>query len=105
MSIRLYFVVNANHFSLGDINFFKQYHQAMQPICVALDIIQGENNDDMGILFPTIAMTMKKLRNLNENESLAMVQPPQEIIAGIENRFGKFNDFDLPACKCFSSAV
>ena len=41
--------------------FFKQYYQAMQPICVALDILQGEKNAYMGVLLPTIAMCLKRL--------------------------------------------
>jgi len=88
---------------VGDITFFKQYHLALQPICVALDVLQSERNAYMGILLPTIAMCLKKLMCVQENDSLRLSKPILDaVIAGIKKRFlANFKDFDLLLASAF----
>ena len=59
-------------FFLGDVNFFKQYHRAMAPMCCALDVIQGEEKAYMGLLLPTLAITLKRLKILKSDGSLTI---------------------------------
>ena len=83
--------------------FFKQYYQAMQPICVALDILQGEKNAYMGVLLPTIAMCLKRLFFVQGNDSLRLSKPLLDAVtAGVKQRFlAKFEDLDLLLASAF----
>ena len=83
-------------FFLGDVNFFKQYHRAMAAICCALDVIQGEEKAYMGLLLPTLAVTLKRLKVLKSDGSLMICSSLIEVLQkSLNQRFSiYFEDMD-----------
>ena len=81
---------------LGDVNFFKQYHRAMVPMCCALDVIQGEEKAYMGLLLPTLAVTLKQLEILKSDSSLTICSSLIEVLQkSLNQRFSiYFEDMD-----------
>ena len=72
----------------------------MRPICLALDL-QCEEKDCTGILLPTLAMIIKKLHELKENNEVAVCIPLISVLfASAKNRFSdvfQSIDFKLAA--------
>ena len=70
-------------FFLGDVNFFKQWHRAMAPMCCAIDVIQGEEKAYMGLLLPTLAVTLKRLEVLKSDGSLMICSSLIEVLQNL----------------------
>ena len=54
--------VPRDDFTNADIAFLKEYGQVMACIARALDIVQGEDRAYLGFTLPTLAVTLKKLK-------------------------------------------
>jgi hypothetical protein len=77
-------------FTSGDILFLKEYAKVMEPVAVALDMLQGEEQAYLGCLLPTLAVTIMKLEGV-DTRHLAYCSPlVQALLAGIQKRFGPF---------------
>ena len=72
------------------LHFSKDYHRVMCPICTALDKLQSEEYAYMGILWPTLFITVKKLHDLQTNNNLADCLPLVTVLIGsVQERFDK----------------
>lgn len=80
-------------FDAKDIEFFRAYVRAMEPIAIGLDIMQQEKKAYMGILLPIIIKVIKELDKLlvpavQENRGMATVKILIETMKkGMEERF------------------
>ena len=57
------------------MTFLKEYHVVMRPVSLALDQLQSEEKAFMGILLPTSAMAIKKLRDVLASNEVAVCVP------------------------------
>ena len=80
----------------------------MQPVCYALDILQGEHAVGMGFLLPTINIVLKQLNDFhqrNQNSLLLCELLANALIDGINRRFEHLREkHDVQsACWCRQS--
>lgn len=54
-------------FTNSEIEYIKDLCDVFEPVAVALDIVQGENDIFCGIAIPLVLKTLSKLENLTEN--------------------------------------
>ncbi|CAK8685788.1 unnamed protein product [Clavelina lepadiformis] len=79
-----------------DINFFQEYYRVMKPLSQVLDIIQCASKAYLGVLLPSLAMTLKHLKDLRESGSIEVcMELLDAVIRGIQTRFSaQFEDID-----------
>ena len=62
----------------------------MRSVCIALDKLQSKENAFTGILWPTVAMTVRKLRRLENSNTVAVcLQLVKILIQSLKERFQK----------------
>ena len=77
-------------FTDNNIAFFKDYHRVIRAICTALDKLQSEEYAYTGILWPTFFITVKKMRELQTNNDVAVCLPLGTVwIESVQERFDK----------------
>ena len=81
-------------FNLQEIELIKEYVEAMSPVAVALDILQGEEHAYTGVLLPTIFGLMEQLSQLRDRvdrplKYMKAVVSKLLISLQIGRRFGK----------------
>ena len=62
----------------------------MRPVSLALDQLQSEEEAFIGILLPTLAMAIKKLRDVLANYEVALCVPLVAVLIRLKNDFMKF---------------
>ena len=74
-----------------DIEILEEHMKIMEPVAVALDILQGEEKCYFGAIYPTIKSLKRKLKKLKD---LAKVSQPlvHALSAGFEKRFSTILD-------------
>lgn len=63
-----------------EYQFLKEYCKVLKPVCMALDILQGEDECFYGILQPTLEILMTKILALKEDLSHMMADLPDLIV-------------------------
>ena len=77
-------------FTNNDTAFLKEYNRIMRPICRALDKLHSEEYAYMGILWPTLFITVKKMRELQANNNVAVcLALVTALIESVQERFDK----------------
>ena len=85
---KLLFLLKLNFYFSGDVLFLKEFHKTMHPVSQALDILQSEEKAYLGMLLPTIAMCLKRLRDMKESKNIKICLPLlNALVQGIEIRF------------------
>lgn len=80
-------------FRVNEIAFLVEYCAVMQPVAIALDILQAEKNCYLGYLLPTIITLRNKLTAAKQN--VKFVSPLVDAVQkGVSNRFGSCFDDD-----------
>ncbi|XP_067289219.1 zinc finger BED domain-containing protein 4-like [Pseudorasbora parva] len=74
--------------------FLKEYCKVLKPVCMALDILQGEDDCFYGTLQPTLEILMAKIVALKEGLSHMMADLPDLIVQAIKTRFSSILDSD-----------
>lgn len=84
--------VKITPFTTSDILYLKEYAKVMEPVAIALDKLQGEEQAYLGCLLPTVAVTMMRLDD-TLNRHLAYCGPlVRSLLDGIRKRFGPLFD-------------
>lgn len=84
-------------FSVIDMAFLHEYVKVLTPIARALDCLQAECY--FALLLPMVHNTKQDLLQM-KNENLKHTEPLlDEVLNGMENRFGYLFDFDNERCK------
>ena len=85
-----------------DVAFLKEYEQVMASVAKALDVVQGENHAYLGCLLPTLAITVRRLRE-SKMKDLRFCEPLVDaILEGMERRFrNTFKDLDCQLAAAF----
>ena len=86
------------HHGIGDfksqeILFMQEYVSLMQPIAIALDVLQGETGNQVtaGHLIPAIVVIKRKIQELRNSKKLKVCEPLADaLLKGIENRFNNY---------------
>uniref|UniRef100_UPI00358FB577 uncharacterized protein n=1 Tax=Myxine glutinosa TaxID=7769 RepID=UPI00358FB577 len=89
-------------FSEADVSFLKEYGQVMVYVAKTMDVVRGESHAYLMCLLPTLAITLKKLRE-TKNRGLQYCEPLVDaMLEGIERRFGPlFKDLDCQLAAAF----
>lgn len=88
--VRLCDSIGVVRFKKEDIEFMEDYVTIMEPLAVALDILQGEKNMYFGFLLPTISILLSKYDDLLTKKRLNYCATLINIIkTSIETRFRK----------------
>ena len=86
-----FYFCNIFRFKDSELEFLSFYDSIMNPLAIALDILQGEKDTYMGTLLPTIVYLLeclrKKKEQLLESEQLVYVPLVDAIIEGVRKRF------------------
>ena len=68
--------------------FVQEYVEVFQPVCCALDVLQGEKDVGLGHLLPTLAVVKGQLTDMLADNKLSVCGPIVHLLLnGIENRF------------------
>ena len=86
------------HHGIGDLKsqeilFMQEYVSLMQPIAIALDVLQGETGNQVtaGHLIPAIVVIKRKIQELRNSKKLRVCEPLADaLLKGIENRFNNY---------------
>lgn len=86
------------HHGIGDfkyqeILFMREYVSLMQPIAIALDVLQGETGNQVtaGHLLPAIVVIKRKIHELKYSKKLKICDPLADaLLTRIENRFSNY---------------
>lgn len=88
-------------FNTDDVTFLKEYAKVMAPIAKSLDKLQGEEDAYLGVLLPTIAITLRKLDDIKEGLRFCG-ELVDAIQAAIKRRFDRmFNDIGCQLASAF----
>ncbi|MEL7308304.1 MAG: hypothetical protein AAGK05_10865 [Pseudomonadota bacterium] len=88
-------------FNTDDVTFLKEYAKVMAPIAKSLDKLQGEEDAYLGVLLPTIAITLRKLDDIKEGLRFCG-ELVDAIQAAIRRRFDRmFNDIGCQLASAF----
>lgn len=91
-------------FKVMEIDFLTEYMKVTEPLAVAIDILQGENNCYFGLVLPTIVQLhqtfSKNALNLKYCSALNI-----ELIKGLESRFNHVTDIGNLSCKPYILAA
>ena len=85
-----------------DAAFVKEYGQVMANVPKALHVVQDENHAYLGCLLPTLAITLRRLRE-TKVKGLRFCEPLVDaVLKGMEKRFRNvFNDLDCQLTAAF----
>ncbi|KAL7838611.1 hypothetical protein AOLI_G00270150 [Acnodon oligacanthus] len=70
----------------ADMGFLAEYTAVMNPVAMALDILQGESHVHMGFLLPTLSQLQEKLKKLKSSCKVCR-SLPAALQTGIQKRF------------------
>jgi hypothetical protein len=74
-------------FTTSDIDFLKEYAQAMSAVALALDKIQGEDHAYLGSLLPIVASAILKLKDLQTKPLQFCKSLVDAVLDGLLKRF------------------
>ncbi len=84
-------------FKSNELEFLAEWGRVMQPLAVALDLLQGENNTEafFGAILPTVMSLRKKLDAAAAADDIKHCKPLVKALQqGLENRFPNLLSFD-----------
>jgi len=61
------YVLKLNRYSKYDIEYLEKYVAVMEPLCIGLDVLQGEKYIYFGFLLPLITILLQKYDDLSKN--------------------------------------
>ncbi|KAL7838645.1 hypothetical protein AOLI_G00270490 [Acnodon oligacanthus] len=70
----------------ADMGFLAEYTAVMDPVAMALEILQGESHVHMGFLLPTLSQLQEKLKKLKSSCKVCR-SLPAALQTGIQKRF------------------
>jgi len=79
-----------NRFSKNDIEFLEEYVVVMEPLCICLDVLQGEKNMYFGFLLPSITILLQKYDDIAKKNLIYCESLVTLIKANVEKRFKHF---------------
>ena len=93
-------------FSDTDVAFFKEYDEVMESFAKALDVAQGENYAYLRCPLPTLAITLRRLRE-TKMKHLRFCEPLVcAMLEGMERRFRNvFKDLDCQLAAAFHAML
>ncbi len=80
--------VKATPFTSNDILYLKEYAKVMEPVAIALDKLQGEEQAYLGCLLPTVAVTLMRLEDARTRHLMFCDPLVRALLDGIRKRFG-----------------
>jgi len=79
-----------NRFSKNDLEFLEEYVVVMEPLCICLDVLQGEKNMYFGFLLPSITILLQKYDEISKKNLIYCDSLVSLIKANVEKRFENF---------------
>jgi hypothetical protein len=79
-----------NRFSKNDLEFLEEYVVVMEPLCICLDVLQGEKNMYFGFLLPSITILLQKYDDIAKKNLIYCDSLVSLIKANVEKRFENF---------------
>lgn len=95
--------LNLQKFKIADIIFLEEYLKVLEPIAVALDNLQGENNCYLGMVLPSLYTIKLKLNAISH---LSYCEPLKTALQeGLQRRFAAIMDVHSSEAKHFLLAT
>ena len=89
-------------FSDTDLALAYEYPEVMESVTNALDVVQDENHAYLGCLLPTLAITLRRLKETKMKDLQFWKPLVNAMLEGIERRFRNvFEDLDCQLAAAF----